>query len=192
MNKLADDADELLQSLIGINSVKNQESSANLNNQEEVYQLPLRGNPKIVGRFAPGVYLNPTHPTGHNGCDLVGDRGTSIYPILSGKVIESGISPKGGNYLKIAHLQGKIVSYYAHLDSIAVREGQTVSQKTVIGGVGDSGNAKNRGTHLHFEIKINGSLVDPLKLIGAAAKIAEASWAEDLLKLANQFYQFTI
>ena len=166
--------DELISELLDDDQSENN-SEKELINQK--YQLPVRvgqkgknlddgDQPWIVGKFSPGQYLNSTHPTGHNGVDLKAPKGTPIYPIAPGKVILIANTPKGGKNLKIEHEKGQVVSYYAHLDSVSVSNGQEVLLTTVIGTVGDTGNAKGRGAHLHYEVKVNGNHIDPLGITG--------------------------
>jgi murein DD-endopeptidase MepM/ murein hydrolase activator NlpD len=174
-----DESDEMISELFEYNSEEKKEEKNEILTQFPVlkYQLPVRvgqkgknldegDEPWIVGKFYPGKYLNSTHPEGHNGVDLKAPKGTPIYPIAPGKIILIADTPKGGKNLKIAHEDGQVVSYYAHLDSISVSNGQKVSQSTIIGAVGDTGNAKGRGAHLHYEVKVNGNHIDPLNLTG--------------------------
>ena len=64
-----------------------------------------------------------------------------------------------GNYTCIQHT-GSMSTCYAHQSSIGVSGGQSVSQGQVIGSVGSTGNSS--GPHLHFEVRINGTPVDPM------------------------------
>jgi tRNA nucleotidyltransferase/poly(A) polymerase/murein DD-endopeptidase MepM/ murein hydrolase activator NlpD len=144
---------------------------------DEKYQLPVRvgrnnepvsetNKPWVVGTFIPGKYVNETHKTGHNGVDLKAPKGTPIYPIASGTVIEQKVYPKSGNSCKVAHEGGAVTSFYAHMDTVSVSVGTKVTQRTVLGTVGSTGNAINRGSHCHFETKVDGSLVDPFSIVG--------------------------
>lgn len=146
------------------------------------YLPPVRSY-KLVGHFAPGVYLNKTHTKGHNGIDMRAPKGTSIYSMGPGKVVKAGVDPKGGNYVVTEHEDGKVRVYYAHMESISVKEGDIVTNSTVVGIVGDTGNAKGRGAHLHLEVKRNGSLIDPLKIFNEPVGIiAKAELFYNLIK----------
>jgi murein DD-endopeptidase MepM/ murein hydrolase activator NlpD len=101
-------------------------------------------------------------------------------------------TPKGGKNIKIAHEAEQVVSYYAHLNSISVSNGQEVSQSTVIGTVGDSGNAKGRGAHLHYEVKINGNHVDPLSITGKTVGSLAPKKAEESYEWLEKFSYFQI
>ncbi|MGI9557001.1 MAG: murein hydrolase activator EnvC family protein [Solirubrobacterales bacterium] len=94
----------------------------------------------------------------HAGIDVSAPAGTPIRAVKGGSVVLA--SPYGGygNFICIAH-GGGLSTCYAHLSSYAVRSG-SVSQGQVIGNVGCTGHCF--GNHLHFEVRINGSAVDPL------------------------------
>lgn len=101
---------------------------------------------------------------GHKGTDYMADRGTPIYSIADGVVVASDEDGPGwGVYVKIAHNIGgqSVTSLYAHMlyGSRRVTVGETVSAGQLIGQVSDTGRAF--GTHLHLEIYVNGSWVDP-------------------------------
>ena len=101
---------------------------------------------------------------GHKGIAYMADRGTPIYAIADGVVVASDEDGPGwGVYVKIAHNIGgqSVTSLYAHMlyGSRRVTVGETVSAGQLIGQVSDTGRAF--GTHLHLEIYVNGSWVDP-------------------------------
>lgn len=157
-------------------------SSANIpNHSQGFYQLPVKvgktgksidegDRPWIVGTFLPKQYVNDTHPEGHNGVDLKAPKGTPIYPIGPGTVTEAKEYPKGGKTCKIAHEDGILVSYYAHMDFVNARPGQKVTSDDVIGYVGATGNARGVN-HCHLEVKLNGSHIDPFSVIGKSIGI---------------------
>lgn len=132
------------------------------NYKTQQYQQPIEGD--LVSRHAPG-FATPTHPQGHTGIDLKADRGTPVFPIGPGHVLSTGQDPKGGNFVKTVHQNGKVQAYYAHLDSVNVQKGQPVDYRTVIGTVGDTGNARGN-PHLHYQVSIDGTWVDPQKIGG--------------------------
>jgi murein DD-endopeptidase MepM/ murein hydrolase activator NlpD len=94
----------------------------------------------------------------HAGIDIAVGYGTPIHASASGRVIFAGWMGGYGNFVIIDH-GGGISTGYAHQSSIAVGGG-TVSQGQVIGYVGCTGHCF--GPHLHFEVRINGTPVDPL------------------------------
>lgn len=95
----------------------------------------------------------------HAGIDIAVGSGTPIHAAASGRVVYSGWMGGYGNLVAIDHGRG-LSTAYAHQSSIAVGNGQIVSQGQVIGYVGCTGHCF--GDHLHFEVRINGSPVDPL------------------------------
>lgn len=113
------------------------------------------------------AYGYRTHPiygyySMHNGVDLAGRHGTAIYAIASGYVNVSTYASVNGNYVSISH-GGGYGSLYAHLDYATVSAGEYVTQGQIIGYMGSSG--WSTGPHLHFEIHLNGSTVNPMSYI---------------------------
>jgi murein DD-endopeptidase MepM/ murein hydrolase activator NlpD len=95
----------------------------------------------------------------HEGIDIAVGYGTPIHAAASGRVVYSGWMSGYGNLVAIDHGRG-LSTAYGHQSQIAVSNGQTVSQGQVIGYVGCTGHCF--GPHLHFEVRINGSPVDPM------------------------------
>jgi murein DD-endopeptidase MepM/ murein hydrolase activator NlpD len=95
----------------------------------------------------------------HAGIDIAVPYGTPIHAAASGVVIYSGWMDGYGNLVVIDHGRS-LATAYAHQSSIAAGNEQSVSQGQVIGYVGCTGHCF--GPHLHFEVRINGSPVDPL------------------------------
>lgn len=106
----------------------------------------------------------------HQAVDLAAGRGTRISASKSGTVITvqywDGHTTTGmqsyGNMVQIRHDDGSS-TLYAHCDTLLVHNGQRVNQGQQIATVGTTGNST--GYHLHFEMKINGKRVDPIKYI---------------------------
>ncbi|MEG0873161.1 MAG: M23 family metallopeptidase [Clostridia bacterium] len=98
----------------------------------------------------------------HTGIDIANKLGTPIHSATDGVVIkvESNNKYYGNNVL--VQIEG-IIFKYAHMSKISVKEGETISQGTQIGLMGSTG--MSTGSHLHFEIKINGRTVDPQNFI---------------------------
>ncbi len=95
----------------------------------------------------------------HAGIDIAAPTGTAIRAADSGRVAIAGWVGGYGNYVCIQH-GGSLSMCYGHMSSIGVSVGQSVSQGQVIGSSGNTGNST--GPHLHFEVRINGSPVDPM------------------------------
>ncbi|MCX2971713.1 MULTISPECIES: peptidoglycan DD-metalloendopeptidase family protein [Streptomyces] len=103
----------------------------------------------------------------HTGVDFAAPSGTTVRSVGSGTVVSAGWGGSYGNQVVIKHADGRY-SQYAHLSSISVSAGQSVSGGTQIGLVGSTGNST--GPHLHFEIRTGagyGSDVDPLAYLRA-------------------------
>lgn len=96
--------------------------------------------------------------TVHTGLDISTPLGTGIRPIAAGTVSYAGFRGTYGNLIIIDHGNG-VQSYYAHCNALYVSAGQTVEANTTIGEVGSTGNST--GPHLHLEIRINGTPVNP-------------------------------
>ena len=118
---------------------------------------------RITSHF--GYRVHPIRKTRHlhNGVDIAGVSSKNIFAVQSGTVstAQYGWNGGAGNHVKIDHGNG-YVSQYMHLSKIMVKEGQHVDKGQLIGIMGCSGSCT--GTHLHFTIYKNGSLMDPLKL----------------------------
>lgn len=98
----------------------------------------------------------------HNGVDLAVNSGTGVKAFADGVVDYIGDSPVYGLYTQIDHGNG-VTSFYAHCGELLVQQGQTVAMGEVIALSGATGNAT--GPHLHFELKKDGILLNPLYYI---------------------------
>jgi murein DD-endopeptidase MepM/ murein hydrolase activator NlpD len=95
----------------------------------------------------------------HAGIDIGVPNGTPIHAAATGSVVIAGWVGGYGNYTCIDH-GGGLATCYAHQSIISVSVGQHVAQGQVIGYTGCTGHCL--GPHLHFEVRINGTPVDPL------------------------------
>lgn len=123
---------------------------------------PVPGYTKLSSTFKMRV-----HPiTGvyklHTGIDIPAPKGTSFLAANSGVVVKAGYNTAYGNMVMIDH-GGGVSTLYAHGDKIMVTLGQTVNQGDVVLQVGETGYAT--GPHAHFEVRINGTPVDPLPYV---------------------------
>ena len=130
----------------------------------------------VIGRITSRFSNARTHPLlgvvrRHNGVDIAAPSGTPITAAAAGRVIFAGRKFGFGNTVEIDHGNG-VITRYAHARTIKVRGGARVEPGTTIATVGRTGLAS--GPHLHFEVLLNGTSVDPLKrpvssLLGGAA-----------------------
>lgn len=102
----------------------------------------------------------------HDGQDIFATRGTPIFSGTTGYVRRVGINELGGNHVMITGKGGRRY-YYAHLDRFAdgIRVGQWVTADTVLGFVGNTGNAITTPPHLHFGIYSGRDALNPLPLL---------------------------
>lgn len=99
----------------------------------------------------------------HEGFDITAACGTPLVAVRNGRVLRQGYDPVlYGNYLLI-HGEGERRSYfYAHMVRPArVRKGERVWEGEPVGAVGETGNARGLGCHLHFEIHVHGVAINP-------------------------------
>lgn len=119
--------------------------------------LPVSGT--ISSRF--GV-SSSIRSGAHTGLDIACSKGTDIRVVAKGKVTFAGYKGAYGNLVKVDHGNG-IETWYAHCSKIYVKEGQKVESGKVIAAVGSTGNST--GPHLHLEIRIGGTAVNPQKYL---------------------------
>lgn len=114
----------------------------------------------ITSRQGPRVHPITGEYKNHGGTDIGASYGSAIYAADSGKIVSSSDGWNGGwgNYVMIDHGNG-MQTLYAHMSSRAVSVGQTVKRGQTIGYVGSTG--MSTGPHLHFEMYVNGSRIDP-------------------------------
>lgn len=121
--------------------------------------FPVRGT--ITDRF--GFRGNPFGfgiTEFHRGLDIGAAHGTPVIAAAKGVVQFADWEGGYGNVVMIEHDRGKVVTRYAHLSQFAVVANQPVAAGTVVGYVGSTG--RSTGPHLHFEVRIDGSPIDPL------------------------------
>lgn len=102
----------------------------------------------------------------HSGIDLQANIGEPVYAVRGGRVLQARFQRGMGNYVEIRN-SGGYVTIYGHLSRIDTRQGAHVRQGDKIGEVGRTGNANSPGLapHLHFEIRLGGTPVDPMDFL---------------------------
>ena len=102
------------------------------------------------------------HPEFHQGIDIAASAGTEIFAARDGIVLEAGMSPILGNFVRLQHGDG-YQTVYGHMSLIFVSLKQKVTSGMIIGRVGSSG--LSTGPHLHFEVRRKGKSKDPILLL---------------------------
>lgn len=104
----------------------------------------------------------------HEGIDMAGALGSPVYATAEGTVVHAGWESGYGNMVEIRHEFG-LATRYGHLSKVRVEVGQRVSRGDRIGDMGNTG--RSTGTHLHYEVRVNGSAVNPMTFIKAANNV---------------------
>ena len=156
----AEEAERLAQQ--NQNNVAGSGSTSNVTPSTSGFVSPLPG-----GAYVTCAYGWRIHPIWgdrrfHSGVDLAASQGTPIYAIAAGTVTTAAYGDANGYYVSISHGNG-YGSVYCHMTNYIVSVGDSVSQGQVIGYVGSTG--WSTGPHLHFEIHVNGSAVNPMDYI---------------------------
>jgi murein DD-endopeptidase MepM/ murein hydrolase activator NlpD len=115
-----------------------------------------------------GVRVDPftRHAAFHPGLDFPGVRMTPVHATAPGLITFTGVRTGYGNTVEVDH-GGGFKTRYAHLASIAVRPGQRVAAGAQLGGMGSTG--RSTGTHLHYEVWVNGRVQNPERFVRAGA-----------------------
>ncbi|MCB9060901.1 MAG: M23 family metallopeptidase [Halobacteriovoraceae bacterium] len=98
----------------------------------------------------------------HEGLDVGAKTGTPIIAPADGIVTYSGRKPGFGNVVELDHGYG-LETIYAHANSVKVKKGQRIQRGVIVATVGNTG--YSTGPHLHYEVRVNGTTVDPLYFI---------------------------
>jgi len=119
----------------------------------------------------------------HEGIDIFASRGTPVVAVTDGRISRTGNRGLGGKQVWLREgLFGNSI-YYAHLDSIMVKNGDKVKIGDTLGRVGNTGNARTTSPHLHFGIYHNGA-IDPLAFVYMTKPIQES----DFPTISNEEY----
>ena len=150
-----------------------EKASRILKNLDELnlYRIAIEKYPfyhpvQTTNRFTSGY--GPRWGRMHNGTDFAAPHGTPIRSTADGTVTYVGWQSAYGRLIKIKHDFG-IETRYAHLSKFRVKKGQRVSRGQHIGDMGNTG--RSTGTHLHYEIRIGGKAINPMKYIKAAKNV---------------------
>ena len=143
------------------------ELAAQINNvvSESGFMWPLPGYYNLSSLFAGRIHPITGKPQHHTGIDIPAPSGTDILAAKSGVVTTSTYNNSYGNYVVVSHSDGTS-TLYAHMSRRGVSKGEVVSQGQYIGDVGTTGSST--GNHLHLEVRVNGSRVDPTQYFSVA------------------------
>ncbi|MBD3284787.1 peptidoglycan DD-metalloendopeptidase family protein [candidate division WOR-3 bacterium] len=119
-----------------------------------------------------GYRIDPytKRPRMHNGVDISNASGTPILATADGVISYTGYNSGYGLSVKLDH-GNEMETYYAHLSSILVDPGEVVKRGQVIALMGATG--RTTGTHLHYEIRVGGSPVNPLNYFIEDVKLGD-------------------
>ena len=122
-------------------------------------------NLKFTSNF--GIRSDPFRGTAamHAGVDIPGPVGTPIYATADGVVSHAGRQGGYGNMIEINHGKG-IATRYGHLSQIIIADNSRVRRGQIIGLMGSTG--RSTGSHLHYEVRIDGHAVNPLPFLTTA------------------------
>ena len=156
----AEEAERLAQQ--NQNNVAGSGSTSNVTSSTSGFISPLPGGAYVTCAYGWRIHPIWGDERFHYGVDLAASQGTPIYAIAAGTVTTATYGDANGYYVSISHGNG-YGSVYCHMTNYIVSVGDSVSQGQVIGYVGSTGWAT--GPHLHFEIHVNGSTVNPMDYI---------------------------
>lgn len=137
--------------------------------------LPLRAplvHYEIGSTFGPRIDPFNHRQAFHPGLDLIAPYRTPIYSTAPGVVIFTGVKEGYGKMVEIDHGHG-IVTRYAHLHRILVVRGQKIPAHYEIGQLGSTG--RSTGPHLHYEVLVDGTALDPEKFLQAGKNVVQAN-----------------
>src|SRR5262249_42700654 len=109
-------------------------------------------------------------PAMHAGLDFRAPSGSPALATAPGTVVTAGWNGGYGRMVEIDHGNG-FSTRYAHLSKIHVKVGQKVATGDTVGDVGSTG--RSTGPHLHYEIRRNGDIVDPVGFLKAGSKLKQ-------------------
>jgi len=141
-----------------------------------VLERALDGIPQVVPAAAAritsgfGYRRDPFNgrPAMHSGIDFEGPIGAPVFAAARGRVSFAGWRSGYGRTVEVTHPNG-LMTRYAHLSRIDVREGQLVKAGARLGGLGSTG--RSTGPHLHFEVRFNERAINPRPFLETARDV---------------------
>ncbi len=132
------------------------------------FAIPIRSSYRLTSSYGPRRHPVTGKYKMHDAVDMAAPLGTPIYATANGLVTFAGWAGGYGRLIKIRHPNG-YETRYAHLSKFRVKKGQRVSRGDRIGDMGSSG--RSTGSHVHYEIRIGGKSVNPMKYVKAARNV---------------------
>jgi murein DD-endopeptidase MepM/ murein hydrolase activator NlpD len=132
------------------------------------YAVPVRSSFRFTSGFGYRHDPKGRGTRNHAGIDLAAPRGTAIFATAEGVVTSAKYESGYGNVVRIRHGFG-FETVYAHQSRMRVRPGQEVSRGEQIGDMGSTG--RSTGSHLHYEVRVNGQPVNPMIYLEAAKDV---------------------
>jgi murein DD-endopeptidase MepM/ murein hydrolase activator NlpD len=130
----------------------------------------------LTGTF--GERMDPFSGEGafHTGVDISSQYGEGVRATADGMVVEAGDHAGYGRLVVIDHGFG-VTTWYGHLSSFNVHEGEQLRRGDTIGNVGVSG--RSTGPHVHYEVRLNGAPVNPMRYLRQATVTASTTSTAD-------------
>lgn len=132
-------------------------------------------NGRLMGGY--GVRSDPFSGEGamHTGIDISAPQGTPVHATADGIVVHAGWNGGYGRCVIIDH-GNNYQTWYAHLSRMDVIEGEEIRQGEVLGAVGTTG--RSTGSHLHYEVRIGSTPVNPYRFLARSAAVHAAAPSE--------------
>jgi murein DD-endopeptidase MepM/ murein hydrolase activator NlpD len=140
--------------------------------KQRANQLPLSKpivNAAISSRYGSRVDPFLGRPALHTGIDFRSPKGFPVRATAAGTVVTSEYTGGYGKMVEIDHGNG-VTTRYGHMNRLLVKAGDKITKGTVVGRVGSTG--RSTGPHLHYEVRVDGNPIDPMRYIRAGGEIA--------------------
>jgi murein DD-endopeptidase MepM/ murein hydrolase activator NlpD len=136
---------------------------------KSTFVFPLLA-PKVSSNYGMRIHPIKQFSSKHNGVDLAAPEYSHVRSVASGTVVYADSYAGYGNLVTVVHDHSR-TSLYGHLEEVLVNPGEKIEAGHLIGRLGSTG--RSTGPHLHFEWRVDGTPVDPLKVFPALAAPAD-------------------
>ena len=152
------DTEEIEVAKTNINEELEEQLAEKIKIEESTVNGVLLASQPVTGVISSRYGDRDGRSSGHGGLDIAAPSGTPIYACGDGTVTQAGWYGGYGNLIIIDHGNG-VKTYYGHCSALYVNKGETISSGEKIAAVGSTGDST--GPHLHLEIRINGTRINP-------------------------------